>query len=79
MTNKKTTKTKKPTSTNDLVVVKNQNLNQLYNKVSAHIENARRCIQRSIDTEMAKTYRLTGRDIAEEEQKGKTRADYASY
>jgi predicted nuclease of restriction endonuclease-like (RecB) superfamily len=57
----------------------NNNLNHLYNKLSSHIDNARRTIQRSIDTEMVKAYWLIGRDIVEEEQRGRTRADYASY
>jgi predicted nuclease of restriction endonuclease-like (RecB) superfamily len=67
---------KKPKSE---LILKENNINQLYHKISNHIDNAKKGIQRSIDTQMVKAYWLMGRDIVEEEQKGKTRADYASY
>ena len=53
-------------------------LDHLYQKVSTHIENARKNVQRSIDTEMVKAYWFIGRDIVEEEQKGAKRAKYGS-
>lgn len=48
----------------------------LYQKVSAHIDNARQVVQRSIDLNMLKAYWLIGRDIVEEEQHGHERAEY---
>ena len=51
-----------------LSVATNQSLeiiDNLYQKVSSHIENARQHIQRSVDGEMVKTYWLTGREIVE--------------
>ncbi|MFI4938168.1 MAG: YhcG family protein [Candidatus Berkiellales bacterium] len=48
----------------------------LYKKVSNHIDNARQVVQRSIDIEMVKAYWHIGRDIVEEEQHGKERAEY---
>jgi predicted nuclease of restriction endonuclease-like (RecB) superfamily len=80
MTNIKQNKTNQELSANkETKGNSNNNLNHLYNKLSNHIDNARKTIQRSIDTEMVKAYWLIGRDIIEEEQKGRTRADYASY
>lgn len=54
-------------------------IDALYKKVSAHIDNARQTVQRSIDTEMVSAYWLTGRDIVEEEQKGEKKAKYGQY
>lgn len=54
-------------------------LDSLYLKISSHIESARQSIQRTVDTEMVKTYWLIGRDIFKEEQRGKARAEYGSY
>jgi predicted nuclease of restriction endonuclease-like (RecB) superfamily len=51
-------------------------INQLYHKVSSHIEQARSTIRRSIDVEMIKAYWLIGQEIIEEEQHGQDRADY---
>ena len=74
------TKIKRSNIKQELVTSKeSNNINQLYHKISSHIDTARKTIQRSIDTEMVKAYWLMGRDIIEEEQNGKERADYASY
>jgi len=51
-------------------------IDSLYNRVSSHIDNARQNIQHTIDLEMVKAYWLTGREIVEEEQHGKARAEY---
>ena len=48
----------------------------LYGKAAAHIDQARTAIHRTVDTQMVRAYWLIGRDIVEEEQLGKTRADY---
>lgn len=50
----------------------------LYQKILAHIENARNNVRLSIDTEMVGAYWLTGRDIVEEEQQGKRRSEYGA-
>jgi predicted nuclease of restriction endonuclease-like (RecB) superfamily len=60
-------------------IVSTSNVEQLHNKVCEYIDNARKSIQRSIDTEMVKAYWFIGRDIVEEEQKGQERAEYGSY
>lgn len=44
-----------------------------------HIDAARGNIQRTVDVEMIKAYWLTGRDIVEQEQQGKQRADYGTF
>jgi predicted nuclease of restriction endonuclease-like (RecB) superfamily len=61
------------------LIATEKSLSQLYSKISNHIDGARKSIQQSIDTEMVKTYWLMGRDIVEEEQRGRAKADYASY
>jgi len=48
----------------------------LYGKVISHIDQARQAIQHTVDTQMLKAYWLIGRDIVEEEQAGKSRAEY---
>lgn len=54
-------------------------LEKLYLKISTHIESAKKAFQLTVDTEMVKAYWLIGHDIFEEEQHGKTRAEYGSY
>lgn len=48
----------------------------LYHRVSEYLQNAQQRVVQSVNTEMVKAYWLIGRDIVEEEQKGKSRADY---
>lgn len=55
------------------------NVDILYQKASAYIDQARQTIHRTIDTEMVKAYWYIGRDIIEEEQQGKKRAEYGSF
>jgi predicted nuclease of restriction endonuclease-like (RecB) superfamily len=55
-----------------------QQLDTLYEKAVTHINMARETIQRTVDTEMVKAYWMIGRDIVEEEQQGKSRAEYGS-
>ena len=52
---------------------------QLYSRVSGHIERAKQQILRSIDVEMVKAYWLAGRDIVQAEQAGEGRAEYGQY
>lgn len=56
-----------------------KNIDLLYKKASAYIDQARQTIHRTIDTEMVKAYWCIGRDIVEEEQEGKKRAEYGSF
>ena len=57
-------------------VVDLKRLDNLYERVSYHINTAHQNLQRSINTEMVKTYFLIGKEIVEEEQQGKKRAEY---
>lgn len=47
-----------------------------YSRIHRIIENARGNIMRSVNSEMVQTYWLIGKEIVEEEQKGKGRAEY---
>ena len=60
-------------STND------RRMNALYVRVSSHIEHARVNVNKTVDTEMVRAYWLIGRDIVEEEQRGRKRAEYGSF
>ncbi|MEN9654801.1 MAG: hypothetical protein RL235_913 [Chlamydiota bacterium] len=68
-------KKKKPAPT----LVDATNIDILYQKASGYIDQARQTIYRTIDTEMVKAYWCIGRDIVEEEQLGKKRAEYGSF
>ncbi len=48
----------------------------LCTRVMGHIEQARNNVTKSINTEMVKAYWLIGREIVEEEQQGRERAEY---
>ncbi len=49
---------------------------RIYNRIRKIIENARGNIARAINTEMVVAYWYVGREIVEEEQRGKSRAGY---
>jgi predicted nuclease of restriction endonuclease-like (RecB) superfamily len=49
---------------------------EFYQRIRAIIENARNNIARTVNTEMVVAYWHIGREIVEEEQKGKSRAKY---
>lgn len=51
-------------------------IDSLCHRVSGHIDQARKHVQRTIDTEMVKAYWLIGREIVQEEQYGKERSEY---
>jgi len=51
-------------------------INNLYEKVSGHIEQAHSSVKRTIDSEVIKTYWLIGKEIVEEEQHGEKKAAY---
>jgi predicted nuclease of restriction endonuclease-like (RecB) superfamily len=48
----------------------------LFDKVAFHIESARSNVQQSVDAQMVKAYWSIGKEIVEEEQKGKSRSGY---
>jgi predicted nuclease of restriction endonuclease-like (RecB) superfamily len=48
----------------------------IYDRIREIIENARRNVARAINTEMVIAYWHIGKEIVEEEQKGKSRANY---
>ena len=50
----------------------------LYNRIRKIIENARGNIARAVNTEIVVAYWHIGREIVEEEQNGKSRADYGA-
>ena len=56
-----------------------KNVDVLYGKVTAHIDQARATVHKTVSVEMVKAYWLIGKEIVEEEQQGKSRADYGSY
>ena len=51
-------------------------LDELYNKVSSHINKAKQQVQSSINNEMIIAYWFIGQEIVEFEQSGKERAEY---
>lgn len=56
----------------------NQNTHRLLKKIQKILEKTRNKVYRSANTEMLRAYWNIGREIVEEEQKGKDRADYGS-
>lgn len=56
----------------------NKRIQALCKKVTDYIDIARYNVQKTVDSEMVKAYWLIGKDIIEEEQKGKKRAEYGS-
>lgn len=53
-----------------------QNIEGIYQRICEIIENARNTVYKSANFEMVKAYWEIGREIIEEEQKGKDRAEY---
>ena len=56
--------------------MKLQKTSPLYDRVRTIIESARHSVSRSVNTTQVVAYWLIGREIVEEEQKGRRRADY---
>lgn len=56
-----------------------QNIDNLYQRIREILENARNKVYRTANFEMVQAYWNVGREIVEEEQKGKERADYGTY
>ena len=59
---------------------KNTPINKkLYANIQSIIEASKNAVSRAVNTVMVKAYWEIGREIFEEEQKGKNRADYGAY
>jgi len=75
-------RTKLPVKGGSLVsksIVENKaNIDEICNRIIQRVNTAKQNILRSVDTEMVKTYWFTGREIVEEELKGKKRATYGA-
>jgi hypothetical protein len=56
-----------------------QNIDKLYQRVKEIIYNAKNKAYQTINLEMVQAYWNVGREIAEEEQRGKSRADYGKH
>jgi len=59
--------------------VSKKRIDTLYRNISGYINAARARVLQSVNTEQVKTYWLIGRDIVEEEQRGKIRAEYGAF
>ena len=51
----------------------------MYKNIAGYLHTARQNVLRSVNAEMVNAYWLIGKDIVEEEQKGKKRAGYGDY
>ena len=56
-----------------------QNIDKLYQKVKEILDNARNKVYQTANFEMVQAYWKIGREIVEEEQRGKSRADYGKH
>ncbi len=65
-----------PRNSKTQVSLENKRVEKLYQRISSYIDAARQTVQRTVDTEMVKAYWLIGKDIVEDEQEGKARAEY---
>ncbi len=61
---------------NPLTKIDAKHLEELFQRVSAHIVTAKNHVATTIDTEMVRAYWLSGREIIVAEQQGEKRADY---
>jgi hypothetical protein len=61
------------------IVVDNRRVDNLYKNIADHIHAARNKVLCTVNTEQVKAYWLIGRDIVEEEQTGKERAQYGAF
>jgi predicted nuclease of restriction endonuclease-like (RecB) superfamily len=56
----------------------NKHVDTLYKNIASYVYAARHNVMRSVNAEQVKAYWLIGRDIVEEEQRGKERAEYGA-
>lgn len=62
--------------TTNIASIDPKRLSLLYERISGHIISAKQTVQRSINTEMVRTYWLIGKEIVEEQQYGQQKAEY---
>ncbi len=79
MKNRVQVKNKKFLSNKHFDNLNNKRVDTLYKNIAGYIQTARNNIRRSVDSEQVKAYWLIGRDIVEEEQAGKAKAEYGSF
>lgn len=60
-------------------ITNNRRIDALYKNIVGYIHEARSRILQKVNTEQVKAYWLIGRDIVEEEQAGKGRAEYGAF
>ena len=58
--------------------IQNERLDNLLDRVLAHIESARHNVIRTVNTQMVHAYWHIGKEIIEEEQNGKSKATYGT-
>jgi predicted nuclease of restriction endonuclease-like (RecB) superfamily len=73
-------KMKKKTTIKSKIAITGKNrIDALYKNIVSYINIARNNVVQTVNTEQVKTYWLIGRDIVEEEQAGKERAQYGAF
>jgi predicted nuclease of restriction endonuclease-like (RecB) superfamily len=60
------------------IVISETKVDAICDKIIRRVNAAKQSISHTVDTEMVKTYWLTGKDIVEEELQGKNRATYGA-
>ena len=61
------------------VVTDDKRIDNLYKNIASHLHTARNNVLYTVNTEQVRAYWLIGRDIIEEEQAGKERAQYGAF
>lgn len=64
---------------NNLITSKDKRVDTLYKQIASVIREARAKVVRAVDISIVQTYWNIGKYIIEEEQRGRTRADYGNY
>ena len=70
---------KQPIRKSEIAIVGNSRIDALYKNIAGYIREARSRVLQKVNTEQVRTYWLIGRDIVEEEQAGKGRAEYGAF
>ena len=76
---KNTTRKKAKRNTKKITIANNKRIDILYKNIIGYIHEARNQVLRTVNTEQIKAYWFIGRDIVEEEQAGKERAQYGAF
>lgn len=69
----------KKTKSKELISLNSKRIDVLYENIANYIRGARNRILQTVNTEQVMAYWLIGRDIVEEEQAGKERAEYGVF